>query len=256
MAEHLLYLQRSHDAAPVVMPPESGYQKRRYFEVPPWPLVDGSPSVTDFEEKAIVDWLMAGTYRQILLSALGFPPDSCHATAVVQPFYAAAGEGDIDVIVCPSGAPQFAIALECKRVKVESVNEGEDNINKLGAVVKGVYQANELYNGPFAFFQTYLCIICEVAAHAQGPWNFPNRGVRPHTTPIQGDKKRTTFRQIVEFPGRERLHQDIGVIHLEVAQPTGLGINKQANVRACAYRRAVRREQVDRVTNRVKGIMS
>jgi hypothetical protein len=251
--EHLLYLQRSHDGAPAITRRDHQLE-RKYFEVPPYPLVDGSPPVTQFEEKAIVDWLMAGMYRQIVLAALGVPPDSCHATAVVQPFYVP-GQGDIDLIVCPKSAPHLAIALECKRIKVESVNEGEDKINKLDAVVKGVYQVNVLYNGQFAFFLTYLCIISEVVAASQDPWNFPNRGVRPHTTPRQGDTKRTTFRQIVEFPGREKLHEDIGIIHLEIAQPSGLGIDKQANVRACAYRRPKRREQVDRVTNRVKEIM-
>ena len=48
--------------------------ERRYFEVPLYPLVDGSPRVTQFEEKAIVEWLMAGMSRRIVLAALGLHP--------------------------------------------------------------------------------------------------------------------------------------------------------------------------------------
>jgi hypothetical protein len=58
MGEHLLYLQSSHDSVPVVTRRDRELE-RRYFEVAPYPLVDGSPRVTEFEEKAIVDWLMA-----------------------------------------------------------------------------------------------------------------------------------------------------------------------------------------------------
>jgi hypothetical protein len=115
--------------------------------------------------------------------------------------------------------------------------------------------SNRFYNGPFAFFQTYLAIITEVAASAQHEINIPNRGVRSHTTPQRGDTKNTTFRQIVEFPGRAELHDDIGILFIEIVQPSRLSIDTQATARVCLYPRAERHEQLDRVTNRVMEIM-
>ena len=146
------------------------------------------------------------------------------------------------------------MALECKRVKVESVNAGQDRINKLQGVAAGVHQANALYNGRFAFFQTWLCILTEVEA-SQDERNFPNRGVRPHTTPQMGDTGRTTFGQIVEFPGREKLHREIGILFVEIVQPQRLSIDQQATVRVCAYRTAACRDQLDRVTKCVIELM-
>ena len=134
------------------------------------------------------------------------------------------------------------------------MNAGQDKINKLQDIAGGVCQANKLYNGPFAFFQTYLAIITEVAASGQDE-NIPNRGVRPYTTPQRGDTRTTTFRQIVEFPGRAELHNDVGILFIEIVQPSRLSIDKQATIRVCVYRRAERRDQRDSVTNRIREIM-
>ena len=164
------------------------------------------------------------------------------------------GEGDLDLILCPRLSPHLALALECKRVKVESVNAGQDKINKLQDVEGGVHQANKLYKGPFAFYQTYLCIITEVEASAQDE-NIPNRRIRSYTTPVRGDTKRTTFRQIVEFPGRDDLHNEIGMFFIELVQPSRLSIEKRASVAVCVYRNAEKRDQLASVTNRVMEIM-
>jgi hypothetical protein len=109
---------------------------------------------------------------------------------------------------------------------------------------------------PFAFFQTYLAIIAEVAASTQDETNIPNRGVRSHTTPQCGDTRNTTFRQIIEFPGRAELHNDVGIVFIEIVQPSRLSIDTQATARVCLYRHAERRDQLDSVTNRVMEIMS
>jgi hypothetical protein len=119
-----------------------------------------------------------------------------------------------------------------------------------------VYQANDLYDGPHAFFQTYLAIITEFEASGQDERNIPSRGVRSHTTPLRGDDtKTTTFQQIVEFPGRAELHDDIGIVHIEIVQPSRLSIYKRATVAVCVFRRTEKREQGNDVTNRIREIM-
>lgn len=250
--EILTYRQISFDTAHIA----PGQQlKATFFEASPYPILDGSARITDFDEKPIVRWLMlAPSARGIIFDELGLPPNAFYRPEVVQPFYAP-GAGDIDLLLCPPLSPHLAIALECKRVKVESINAGQDRINKLQDVAGGVRQANKLYNGPFAFFQTYLAIITEVEASSQDNINIPNRGVRCHTTPRRGDTRTTTFRQIVEFPGRDELDGEVGIFLVEIAQPSRVSIDRQATVRVCVYRRAASRDQLDAVTNRVMEII-
>jgi hypothetical protein len=250
--EILTYRQITFDTAHIA----PGHQlKATFFDASPYSILDGSARITDFDEKPIVRWLMlAPSARAIIFDELALPPNASYRPEVVQPFYAP-GTGDIDLLLCPPRSPHLAIALECKRVKVESINAGQDRINKLQGVAGGVRQANKLYNGPFAFFQTYLAIITEAEASAQDDVNIPNRGVRSHTTPHRGDTRTTTFRQIVEFPGRDELDGDVGILFIEIAQPSRLSIDRQATVRVCVYRRAARRDQLDAVTNRVMEIM-
>lgn len=251
--EVLTYQQISFDTAHVAQP-DRPFQAR-FFEAGRHPFVDGSARVTEFDEKPIIQWLMlCPPARGVILDELGLPANAFHCPEVVRPFFVP-GEGDIDLILCPRLAPHQALALECKRVKVESLNIGQDRINKLQNVPGGVRQANKLYNGPFAFFQTYLAIITEVEASSQDERNIPTRGVRSHTTPQRGDTRTDTFKQIVEFPGRAELNNDVGIILIEIAQPSRLSIDKQATVRVCVYRRAERRDQLDCVTNRMMEIM-
>lgn len=247
MGEVVRYHQISFDTAHIARPGE----KVRYFEATPYPHVDGSARVTELDEKPLVRWLMlCPLSRQIILAQLGLPPDALHRPEVVEPFYAE-GEGDVDLILCGQLSPHQAFALECKRVKIEIVNAGQDRINKLHGVAAGVWQANKLYNGRFPFFQTYLAIITEVEASGLDGWNIPSRGVRSHSTPLHGDTRTTTFRQIVEFPGRDDLNDDIGILFIEVAQPSRISIDKQATVRVCRYRSAEPRDQPDSITKRV-----
>jgi len=253
MGEILSFRQISFDSAHIARPGRPF--NATFFESAPNPYVDGSTRVTEFDERTIIHWLMlCPASLHLLLEMLGLSSDAFYQSGVVQPFYAP-GEGDLDLVLCPRLSPHEAVAIECKRVKVETVNTGQDRVNKLQDAARGVCQANRLYNGPLAFFQTYLAIITEVAAFTQDETNIPNRGVRSHTTPQCGDTKNTTFRQIIEFPGRAELHNDIGIVFIEIVQPSRLSIDTQATARVCLYRRAEKRDQLDSVTNRVTEIM-
>jgi hypothetical protein len=60
---------------------------------------------------------------------LRLPADAYYRLEVVSPFYAP-GEGDLDLILCPSLSSREALALECKRVKVESVNADQESTSR------------------------------------------------------------------------------------------------------------------------------
>jgi hypothetical protein len=193
--------------------------------------------------------------RKLILQGLRLPATAFYCPEVVSPFYAPS-EGDLDLVLCPPLSPHEALALECKRVKVVSVNADQDKITKLQGIGGGVCQANRLYNGRHAFFQTYLVIITEVEASGQDERNIPSRGLRSHTTPQRGgDTMTTTFKQIVEFPGRAELLDDIGIVHIEVVQPSRLSVYTQASVAVCVFRHAKPRDQRNDVTKRIREIM-
>jgi len=255
MGEVLTYRQRTFDTVHIA--PGQSVQAR-FFET--YPYMDGSTRVTEFDEKQIVRWLMlCRNSRDLILEALHLPPAAFYCPEVVSPFYAP-GEGDLDLILCPPLSPDEAVVLECKRVKVESVNSDQDKMNKLQRVGSGVCQTKRLYN-LHAFSETYLAIITEVDATSQDQdvSNVLFRGVRSHSTPQEGDTKTTTFKQIVEFPGRSELysgHYDhIGIIHIEIVQPSRLSIDKRATVAVCTFRRAKQREQHRSVTQNIREIM-
>jgi hypothetical protein len=252
MAEVVTYRQISFDTSRV---PAGHPVRTTFFEAASLPQIDGSTPVSEYAEKLIVRWLLVeSSVRQMIFGELGLHPGAFYRPEVVEPFYAQ-GAGDLDLVACPILSPHRATAFECKRVKVEVVNAGEDTINKLQDVAGGVGQANRLYNGPHGFFETYLAIITEVTAAEQNEHNVPNRGVRSHSTPRNGDTDRTTFRQIIEFPGRDKLHLDIGILFIEVVQPSRLSIDTQVTLRVCVYRRAAPRDQLDSVTNRMVEMM-
>jgi hypothetical protein len=255
MGEKLTYWQRTFDTVHIAagQPVEA-----RFFETHPY--LDGSTRVTEFHEKQIVRWLMlCRDSRDLILEALRLPAAAFYCPEVVSPFYEP-GKGDIDLILCPPLLPSEALVLECKCIKVESVNADQDKMNKLQRVGGGVCQAKRLYD-LHAFFETYLAIITLVDASSQDQdvSNILFRGVRSDTTPQDGDTKTTTFKQIVEFPGRSELysgHYDhIGIIHIEVVQPSRLSIDKQATVAVCVFRRAKPREQHNNVTHHIREIM-
>jgi hypothetical protein len=150
MSEILTFRQVSFDSAHIARPDRPF--SATFFESALSPYVDGSTRVTEFDEKTIIHWLMlCPAARHLLLEMVGLPPDSFYQSQVVQPLYST-GESDLDLILCSRLSPHEAVAIECKRVKVEAVNADQDRINKLQDAARGVCQANRLYNVAVRFF--------------------------------------------------------------------------------------------------------
>lgn len=248
----LIYRQISFDTTRIS---PGRNQNVRLFDASSHAIIDGSERVTEINEGTIVRWLMLEPMaRALFLEELGFPLEAEHHTEVVRPFYTH-GEGDIDLIIYPPFSPHRAIAFECKRVKVEYINSSQDKINKLNGVASGVRQANKLYKGRWGFFQTYLVIITEIDSSAEKETNIPNRGARTHTKPDNGDTQKTTFRQIVEFPGCDDLNINIGILFVDVVQPSRQSFDTRATVRICRYRHSEKRDQSSTVTQNIRKLM-
>ncbi len=226
------------------------------FDATATPLEDEGDRVTDLDEASAVRWLMQHEpARHLVFRELGLPFDALHRQAVVQPFYAP-GRGDIDLLICPPCCPACAVAVECKRVKIESLSAEHDRVNKLGGVRRGVQQANRLARGKFRFFKTWLAVIMEAESSRQTGINIPSRGVRANTVLHGANAGVLTFEQIVEFAGQKNLDRDVGIAFIELVQPSRLSIERRATVRACAYRSPEPRNQPDPVTALVARVLT
>jgi hypothetical protein len=175
---------------------------------------------------------------------LGRSADAFYRPEVVEPFHAS-GEGEMDLVVCERQAPHQAAVIEAKRVKVEVINSERDEVHKIGDIAKGVHQANTLYKR-FGFFQHYLAVITAVDASEQSDSNIPCRGLRSETADLYDDRR--TFTRIVDFPKRDDLKPEIGIIFIEVVQPSRMSLDRRATFRICVQHPATPRPQADSVT--------
>lgn len=250
MAKLLLkYRQVSIDSAHIRGFPEKLQQT--FFD--PGPYLDGSIRVTELDEKPLVRWMMLfEPARRLLLDALGFPASAFCQPEVKEPFYSA-NDGDLDLIVCARHAPHEAAAIEFKRVKVTVLDPEHHQLNKLNNVRAGVDQANRLYK-KFGFSQTYLTILTATDTCEQEGTNIPCRGIDPSATPDYGETK--TLSRIVDFPDRDDLHDDIGIVFFDIVQPSRISIDKRVNLLVCVHQTAERRMQQDSVTNRIEILLA
>jgi hypothetical protein len=241
---YLLWEEIAFDSAPW-----DPNRKIEFFVDPP----SSSPErVTSLDEKALVRWLMrCEQARALIFRKLGRQPTALYATEVTEPFYRH-DEGDVDIVLCDRLDPEAAVALECKRIKVEGLGTNNDHMNKLPDVALAVQQANKLHE-KCGFLETYLALLIAVDSAAQLDSNIPCRGLRPDSTHDFGEHK--TQKAILDFPGRQDLNPEIGIIFIEVVQPSGKPIDEMANVRVLLFHPARPRFQSARTTNEMAALI-
>jgi hypothetical protein len=201
--------------------------------------------VTKEGEGEILRWLIESNAKDLLLGELNVGSSAFIAQSVKQPIVEnpQGKPGDIDLLICDDYQAERAIAIQCKRVKVRALNQTDDDLNKLSDITGGVTQAN-FQRSNLGFHRNYLMIIMEADGRRRDENNVLFRG------PSQ-----ETFKAVYEFPRRESLHDDIGVIFVDISQPTGKSFHKMSVVGVCLDKEASRLDQPPRLTNRVKEMM-
>jgi len=208
-----------------------------------YPMVE-EERVTQQKEEQIVSWLFSQTQvKELIFTELRIQ-NPCFSLNVVDPIIDNPNKkpGDIDILICEQRQPHRAIALECKRVKVIAADMENDKVNKIDNIGNGVKQANALRE--IGFHRTYLAILIEVEGKNRVEYNTLCRGPSP-----------TTFKKVYDFPFRDKLHKDVGVIFIEISQPTGKSIDSMAGVGICIDKEAGRLEQPDYLTNRINTLL-
>ncbi len=196
--------------------------------------------VTNESEEQILKWLMFSNGGQLLLDKLHLSRNALFQFSVRNPVIENPNHSDIDLILCEPEFPQFSVGIQCKRVKIESLNERQDDVNKLPDIKKAVVQANKQREN-IGFHRNYLLIVSQIFGRNFTNENSLFRKARPETR-----------QRVYEFPQRESLHEEVGIIFVEIGQPTGKSFKKQVNICLRIDKEATKIDQIPRLTNRIK----
>jgi hypothetical protein len=202
--------------------------------------------VTRQGEEAIIEWLLTTRFRALLLAELGVAADAFVDYSVKQPIVENPQDkpGDIDILICPAGSPDQAIAVQCKPVIVRSLNRrDDDDVKRLCRMPDLVEQANR-QRSKYGFYRNYLAILIKVDGRKKLEFDPLVRGTNPET-----------FQTIYEFPDRERVHKDVGIVFIEIVQPTGKSYDEHVIVCICVDTEASRLSQTPNLTNRIEELM-
>lgn len=196
---------------------------------------------TSLGEHEVVSWLFRTPgVRERILWSIGLGEDSRATLRVGEPFIRDPHikPGDIDALLYYRSRPHEAVAVEFKRakVKVESFQTG--SVTKVNSVGNGVRQANAL--AALGFHKTYLAVLVVVDGRERPQPNVFFRG----TT----DKQ---LKQLYEFPSRAELKPEVGILFVEVVQPTELSLDDLCFVAVAVDRKPQPRRQPDEITNKV-----
>lgn len=137
--------------------------------------------VTDVSEPDILKDLLTSGARNLILEELGVS-NECPIFFEVKNPVVQFGEkpGDIDLLIYLDGRADKAIGIQCKRVKVEALDQNEDKCNKISSIAEGVRQAN-LQRRNFGFHQNYLAILIETYGRLRDKSNTVFRGPTSET---------------------------------------------------------------------------
>lgn len=205
------------------------------------------PSVSAVDEAGLLRWVFSRhpSPRQLICHHLGMPLASEHRFSVTSPVLplGCTKPGDVDWICADPAHPQLAVAAECKRVKVVACRDGSDHINKIKSLGDGVRQANAL--AEHGFHRTFLAILIVVDGRDRTQNNVVSRGMTD-----------STFRSIYDFPHRESLSDEVGVVYIEVVQPSLRHVDSMVQIGVCVDRPAKPRDQTASMTKRIRDLFT
>lgn len=206
---------------------------------------ENSESVTLMTEDQAVKWLFSSfSFGKTFIEE--FFDSQNHINAFFgkkEPFVISGKKpGDIDILLIDKERPDKAIAFECKRLKVTSIDSPLPKVNNVQGVKQGVKQANGLQS--LGFYKSYLMIILlDDSRH----FDYPNTMMR--------NSKWQDVEEVYDIPWNEPLNQDVGIVFVKVTQPTEKHYNKMAGIGFCIDKEANVQQQTTSMTNKVKELL-
>ena len=195
--------------------------------------------VTKVDEEAILRFFMASPGAPRLFKRLGVPQNPFFAFSVKEPVRKNPHHPDFDLIICEPDKPHLATAIQCKRVKVTTVTDGKDKVNKLEGV-GGVVKQARIQREEYGFHQNYIALIIQTFDRDREKNNILFSGLSDDT-----------FHEIYDFPQRDSVHEDVGIIFIQITQPTGTDYTEKGNIGICLDKSAGRLTQTAILTERI-----
>ena len=207
---------------------------------------ENSASVTSMTEDQAIKWLF-NTYSFGQTFKEDFFNHSNRVEAFFgekQPFVMTGKKpGDIDILLVDKERPDQAIAFECKRLKVTSLDKTISKVNNVNGIKTGVKQANGLQS--LGFYKSYLLIILLDDGRQL---EYPNTMMR--------NSKSETVEEVYDIPWNEPIHNDVGIVFVKVTQQTGKHFNEMAGIGICVDKKAQELQQTNTMTNKIKELLN
>jgi len=208
---------------------------------------ESDEKVTDQSERQIVNWLIGTPQpRELLLGELMLSANTYVQTAIIEPLVEKNRRqppGDIDLIFVPDA--HRAIAIQVKRFPVIAETAYKDHTTRgqLGDITKLVEQANG--SREIGFWTTYALVLVECYGPARQEYNFASRDSSPGV-----------FSRIYHMTKERPIHRDVGLIFVEITQPTRASVDRAATVCVHVDKPAIPVEQSSEITARVRQLMA
>jgi hypothetical protein len=188
--------------------------------------------VTGKSEAEILSWIL-GTppARDLLFTNLDLPPTAYAQTAIMEPILdrrPIAKPGDLDMLLVPRPEDSSqVISIQAKRVKVQAIDTFRDEISNrhLGNLDLLIEQANG--SRDIGFHINYAMIVVQIDGMKRSDFNFLARTITAGQ-----------FNKIYHRAWDSSLHSDVGLIFVEISQPTGGSIDHAGYIAICVDKRA------------------
>lgn len=164
-----------------------------------------NPSIAEIPESELVLALMAEPHwRQRIVGIHGIPESACIYSEVgLEGLYR---KGDVDLLLVDPSRPDFATAVQVKRIKVKAETFASGRPNKLDALAELERQANLLAELGFAQVYSFVLVVVDSRTQNKGEYRFD--GLTPQL--------RDMIAGSLELNGLEKR---VGIVHCEFVQP-------------------------------------
>lgn len=188
-------------------------------------------------------WLAKNkSFKELLFAELEIPFYSSLKLNVTRPIINSPYHvpGDVDMIIVNPDEPNHSIAIEFKKVNVIVTHESE-KINKIEKIKRAINQTNGLLE--LGFHKVYLAVVAGSFGAKNTKVNFLYRGMTDET-----------FQKVYDFPDRENLDDKVGLIFIEIIQPTLNPLDYTGMINICIENIAKEQDQPKELTNKIKSL--
>lgn len=165
-------------------------------------------SIDKTHEMATLRWLTTRPeLLEMLLAEMGLKGRVGVDVGISDPFLPRYGHGDIDLLAVPANDPRYAVAVQAKRFKV-AISDSGDTVSLDGKKLDSLIgQCNQTALCGFDRIYGLVLVMVDGQHHAAASLLHRRTSER-------------TFRGLYHFIKREPLNPRIGMVFLEITQPT------------------------------------